>query len=225
MNIKAVILFFAVAVIGLSACNKNANDLPIVHQKATVTIINATGDTVNFYQNGTRLNIGSNLTPLGQYLDIPINAGTSRFQFKKAGNPNAFIDAPFTVKDSTSNTMFIAGESLDKVFLFEDTFITTTDKNVAFIRFVNASPVDGTLNVAINNDTTNFTAVPFKSATDFAVVRSGKVSLAVRRGSDTTKVLSGSITLVDHASYTLFTKGVLNGTGVNAFGARILPTQ
>jgi len=225
MNIKAVILFFALAVIGLYACNKNASDLPIINKKAVITVINATSDTVNFYQNGTRLNIGSNLTPLGQYLDIPINAGTSRFQFKKAGNPNAFVDAPFTIKDTTSYTMFIAGESLDKVFLLENRFITDTNKNIAYVRFVNASPVDDALNVAINNDTTNFTAVPFKSATPFAVVRSGKVSLAVRMGSDTTKRLSGTITLTNGSYYTLFTKGTLSGTGINAFGARILPMQ
>jgi hypothetical protein len=222
MNIKAVILFFAVAVIGLYACNKNASDLPIVTKKTAITVINATGDTVNFYQNGTRLNIGSNLTPLGQYLNIPINVGTQRFQFKKAGNPNAFIDAPFTIRDSTDYTMFIAGESLDKVFLLENRFITDTNKNIAYVRFVNASPVDDALNVAINNDTTKFTAVPFKSATPFAVVRSGKVSLVVRMGNDTTKRLSGSITLTNGAYYTLFTKGTLSGTGINAFGARIL---
>jgi hypothetical protein len=224
MKVSVSFLVFIIAVTGLASCSKVDDDIVVPPTVTTIGVINAGPDTLNVFQRGTRLNSGSNLLPGGQYTNLQVSVGTSPYQFKKVGSPNALIDIPFTIEPLTRYTMFVAGQSADKVFLLRDTFpAPDTVVNTARIRFVNASPVDGTLDVSVGS-TFNYKSVAFKSATPFIQVSSGKIALSIRQTGDTTKIAKGTLTLTDRSTYTLFTKGVLKGTGTNSFGARILVT-
>lgn len=216
MKISVILLFFALAVIGLSACNKAADDTIVPNRSTALTVINASTDTLNFYQNGTRLNNTSNLYPFGQLSGLSVIVGDQNFQFKKAGSPNTLVNVAFTIKDTTNYTMFFAGESADKIFLIHDTLTVDT---FARVRFVNASPVN--VDITIGNKF-NYKNRSFKSVTSFIPLVSGKFALSIYQAGTTTLLASGTLTLAKSSSYTLYTKGVLNGTGNNLFGARIL---
>ncbi|MES2378995.1 MAG: DUF4397 domain-containing protein [Bacteroidota bacterium] len=216
MKISAVLLFFAFAVIGLAACSKLDDNAFVGNRSTTLTVINASTDTLNFYQNGTRLNNTSNLYPFGQLSSLAVIVGDQNFQFKKAGSPNTLVNVPFTIQDTTRYTMFFAGESTDKVFMIKDTIRIDS---LARIRFVNASPVN--VDIAIGSGF-NYKNRSFKSATPFVAMAPGKIALSIYQAGTTTLLASGTLTLAGTNAYTLYTKGVLNGVGNNLFGARIL---
>jgi hypothetical protein len=217
MKISTVLLFFAVALTGLSACTKATDDLPVANKSTTITVINASTDTLNFYQNGTRLNNTSNLYPFGQLTDLSVLVGDQNFQFKKAGSATTLVNVAYTIqKDTIKYTMFTTGQSADKVFLIRDTLKADT---FARVRFVNASQVN--VDIAVGSKF-NYKSRSFKSATPFIPLVAGKVALSIYQAGTTTLLASGTLTLTKSNSYTLYTKGVLNGTGNNIFGARIL---
>jgi len=197
-------------------------------QTTNLNVVNASADTLNFYQDGTRVNNGSNLIPDGSLGYQTVTSGAQNYQFKKAGSPNTLVDIPLTLDVSTLTvqklySIFIAGETSDKVFLTRDTLVNDTTGG-ASVRFVNASPITGTLDVTIGN-TFSYKKMAFKSATGFIHVNSGNSTLTIYQSGSTTPLASGTITLVEGTSYTLFTKGLLNGTGKSAFGVRILTVR
>ncbi|MFD2145225.1 DUF4397 domain-containing protein [Mucilaginibacter antarcticus] len=98
------------------------------------------------------------------------------------------------------------------------------EKDTTYIRFVNASPIESTLEVSVGANF-KYQRVAFKKATPFIPVVNGKVALAIRQTSDNRLLADGNLTLTKNYVYTLFTKGVIGGTGTNAFGARILVTR
>ena len=80
MNSKVLIPLFAVVVTGLLACKKGSADLPpYVGPAAFVNVVNAAADTVNVYQNGTRINTGLSTK------NIPFKSATN-FAVASAGN-------------------------------------------------------------------------------------------------------------------------------------------
>lgn len=222
MKISAVLLVFAFVVIGSSACTKVPDDTFVGNLSTTLTVVNASTDTLNFYQNGTRLNNTSNLYPFGQLSNLSVIVGDQNFQFKKAGSANTLVNVPFTIKkDTIKYTMFFAGESPDKVFMITDTIRIDA---LARIRFVNASPGNVNVDIAIGSGF-NYKNRSFKSATPFVAMEAGKVAMSIYQSGTTTLLASGTLTLAGNNLYTLYLKGVSNGTGNNVLGARILTLQ
>ncbi|MDB5115107.1 MAG: hypothetical protein JWQ79_599 [Mucilaginibacter sp.] len=220
MNVRVLILLFSALVIGLSSCKKGNGDVLVTLKKTNLNVINAGNDTLNFYENGTRLNNTSNLYPFGSLGYTPVDYGTQNFQFKKAVSPNTLVSFPLTL-DTTkyyNYTLFVAGETADKIFLLRDTLITDTIG--ARVRFVNASSA-GNVDVYIGTNI-SLKNVAFKSATGFLRVKAGIDSLIIYPSGSNKRLAAGIITVLLNNSYTLFTKGALNGTGNNAFGARII---
>ncbi|MCC8424025.1 DUF4397 domain-containing protein [Mucilaginibacter sp. UR6-11] len=221
MNSRLLLLCLIIAVSGFLSCKKNSDDLPVSYNSTFIGVTNASADTLNVYQNGTRLNIGSTLLPSGQYTNLLVKAGTNNFQFKKAGSPNTLIDTKITLLDTVAYTLFVAGQSADKVFLLRD---TVANDSTAKVRFVNASPDAGSLDFSIANGPV-YKSRAFKSATPFISVSPGKVVYSIYRQGIAVPLAMGTLTLTKHTSYTLFTKGLVNGTGTALLGARILITS
>src|ERR1700761_8956215 len=147
MKVKILILLFAALVTAVISCKKSGDVAPIV-KIAFINIINATQDTLNIYQSGTRLNNTSNLYPSGSLAGLSVVAGTQNYQFKKAGNPNTLMEVPVTTDTLVTHTLFVAGETPDKVFLTQDVLKNDT-ANVVKIRFINASPMASNVDVYI----------------------------------------------------------------------------
>lgn len=222
MRVNTLFIGFLFAAASLASCSKIDDDRIVEERITSINVINAGSDTLNVYQRGTRLNNGSNLTPGGQYLGLQVIAGATNYQLKKAGSAVTLIDLPLNIDPSKNFTLFVAGQSADRVFLLRDS-LPAVGSDTTHIRFVNASPLadNGTIDVKVGPDI-DYKNMAFKSATSFLKVNYGKISLSIRRTGDTTQIAKGTLTLTKNYTYTLFTKGVLGGTGNNAFGARIL---
>lgn len=219
MNTKVILFVVFVAMIGFFACKKDGDQAPTTITNE-ISLINATGDTLNVYENGTRINSGSNLLPSGQYTNLQITAGTQRYQFKKAGNPNTLFETELTLDTPYAYTVFVAGQSSDKVFAIKDTLNNDT---TAHVRFVNASPDAGNIDFTIGSYPTLKSRL-FKSATSFLSVPKGRVYYSMVMSSGAV-LASGYLTLSAGVSYNLFSKGLIAGKGTSALGARILVAQ
>ncbi len=235
MNTRLLVLLVGAFIIGFSACKKN-NDAPTVALKSNLNIVNASADTVNFYLNGTRLNNNSNLYPLVStgYL-TNILAGSQNFQVKKMFNPvsstvQTLFTIPLKLETGTYYSLYIAGETSDNAFEIRDftqghadtllsmTSTADTLQTTSLIRFVNASPSTGNLDIFIG-DTVKFINVPFKTAANFTLINSGsKKAFSVYKTGTNTPLITGTLVLTPGTAYTVYSKGALNGTNNSAFG-------
>jgi hypothetical protein len=237
MNARLSVLLIVAFIVGLLACNKKNNDAPTVTLKTNLNIVNASADTVNFYLNGTRLNNNSNLYPLVATGYLPnILAGPQNFQVKKMFNPvtnkvETLYTIPLKLDTGTYYSLYIAGETLDQAFTTADytipqadTLISMTNsgdtvQTTSLIRFVNASPTAGNLDIHIG-DTVKFNNVPFKTAGNFMLINSGtKTTFNIYKSGTTTPLATGTLVLSPGTAYTIYSKGVINGTNNAAFGA------
>jgi hypothetical protein len=220
MNTRFTILLFIVALAGLVSCKNNDNVFP-----KTVTtglnIINASSDALNFYINGTRQN-NFTLTSGGQSFYLPVPAGAQNYQFKKNGSVDVLFSVPLTLKDSVNNSLYITEETTASSFNTVDLLDTTgiNSKPKAKIRFVNASPDAGDLNVTVGNNV-SFSAITFKQAAAFTLIDTGLMAMKVKRvGSDVVSI-DTSMTLAAGHMYTLFSKGLLTGKGNARFNVAL----
>lgn len=222
MNIRLLALFIIASIIGLSACKKN-DDAPVVEPKVGLNVINASADVVNIYLNGTRLNNNSNIEPgvSTGYYNVPV--GKQTYQLKKAFNTSSstvetlFSKTIDTATTATDRSLFVVDETAANAFITVDDLKADTIVNTCFVRFVNASPDAGSLDMALG-DTTQFKARVFKSASGFVQVGiSGLKPIKVFHAGSATPIISGHVNLAAGKSYTFYSKGKLNGTGAAVF--------
>jgi hypothetical protein len=208
MNIRLPGLFFIACIIVTLTSNLN--------------IINASVDSVNFYLNGDRLNNNSNLYPSASSGYFKVLYGQQNYEIKKIFNPVTSIVQPLFSKTLTLDTgkyysLFIAGETAALAFSTVDTLKADTIKNTCLVRFVNASPDAGSLDMAVG-DTTQFKNQAFKSASGFVLVGvSGLKPIKVYATGSTVPIISSRVSLLAGKSYTFYSKGKLNGTGNAVF--------
>jgi len=229
MNIKYSILIFIAAIIGLASC-KNNDEVFTQATNTNLTVVNATADTLNFYLNGTRQNNGSSIYPDGSVVNLTVLGGLQNYQFKKAGAFTVLFSVPLNLKgvpayltDSIYNSLYVSGESPALSFHTLDTlpanyrYVTDT----SFVRFVNASPNAGSLNVFVG-DTVNFKGRGFKSSTVFLPAGSGLKQVQIYLAGAATPAIDTAITFIPNQVYTLFSKGMLNGKGNLVFDVGVV---
>jgi len=170
--------------------------------------VNASADTLNIYLNGTRQNNTSSLFPGGQSFYITVPAGTQNYSFKKAGSPNVLFSVPLNLKDSVYNSIYVTGETAAGSFTSVDAPLA--DLAHAALRFVNASPNAGALDVAVGDSLKFFPAVAFKSVTAFLPVGSGQKRIRVYLAGAATATIDTTITMVPTKGYTLFSEASVN---------------
>jgi hypothetical protein len=225
MNIRLLALLSIVLVIGLSSCKKN-NDAPIVKQIDSLNIVNASADTVNFYLNGTRLN-ASNILPAGATGYYQIASGDQVCQLKKPFNPATNVvqnifSLPLTLEPHHFYSLFITGETAAQAFITPDVLMADDSTGTCLVRFVNASPDAGNLDLVVNG--TKIPNQAFKTASTFVLVAANDTlaPISVYHAGSTTPIASGTYELTQGTSFTIFSKGTLAGKGNSAFGVGAL---
>jgi hypothetical protein len=224
MNTKQSFLFLILIITVVLSCKNNDNVFKVVPTTG-VTIINASADTLNFYVNGTRQNTVSSLFPAGSSGLRLIPSGLQNYQFKKAGKPDILFSLPLDLKTNTFNSIYITGESASKVFRTIDTLpLIDTLHFITSVRFVHAAPDAGNLDVFVG-DTVNFKSRPFGQASVFRLTGSGQKRVKVYLSGSAVPKIDTIISFQSNQDYTLFAKGLLNGTGNSRFNVGILINQ
>ena len=216
-------MLLVIFVVELSGCKNNDNVFP-VQKKTAITVVNASADTLNVYLNGTRQNNLSSLFPGGSVTDLVVPAGSQNYQFKKAGAFSVLFSVNLNLTDSTYNSLFVCGETSNFAFNTLDYLpqnSNSASSDTAYVRFVNASSDAGNLNASIGG-TIAINSVAFKNASSFTIVTSGQNEIKIYQASNSKLLKDTIITIQPNYNYTLFSKGLLNGTGNSKFGLGIL---
>ena len=219
MNIRLLVFVICVA-IGAVSCKHS--DVAPVRKTTDLNMVNATANVLNLYQNGTRINNTSVINPGSVSGYLPVIYGAQKYQLKIAGNanPNYLFDpVELTLDTLKGYSLFVAGETPDKLFLINDVISSTIPKTQAAIRFVNTQPSITNLDVSI--DALNYTNVAFTTATAFIGVAPGATSIKIHQAGLPTPTFDQTFTLVAGTIYTVFTTGTLAGTGTNMLTAKL----
>ena len=206
-------------IIGLSACKKTNNDAPAVITQVRLNVVNASADTFNFYLNGSRKNTTSTILPgtITGYYYVP--TGQQSYQLKKPFNITTnTIQTLFSITlradSNLYRSLFVTDATEANAFAIDDIPNSTAKTDTCFIRFVNASPGSGLLDMALGS-TTQFPNVAFKSVTGsvYASITldadtiSGLIPIKVFAHGSTTPLATDSVSLQRGASYTFFLQG------------------
>ena len=226
MSIRWLFLFFIVTVIGAASCKNNDEVFPKVLY-TNINVVNASADTLNFYLNGTRQNNLSNLFPAGASLYLPVPSGLQNYEFKKLGGSTNLFSLPLSLKDSLYYSFYVYGETASQTFYTNDVLLKyTAHPDTTQIRFVNVSPDAGNLNMTILNatamDTINLAPLAFKATSPFVLNPGGQQEIKIFLPGATVPKIDTTITFQQGASYTLFSKGLINGRGSATFGVGVI---
>ena len=244
IRIKAFTFIIAAAVCWVS-CKKN-NDRPTFLPTTNIRVINASKDTVNFYQNGTLINNTSAYFPGGTLANLLIvKAGLQNYQVKlaKPSAPNPLFTLPLTLDSGKIYSLYISSRSVDGIFFTNDSFTAPTN-NTAKIRFVNASPDASPLTLAFVTPGTSPVITPqlsniaYKTTTDFLNVTPsttatpgttlgpGSLIFSVyQTGSDISTARKDTVTISTGRIYTVVGYGTIGSGGNQAIGASLIVNQ
>ena len=243
MNIRIKAFTFILAAAACWASCKKNNDKPVFLSTANLRVINASNDTVNFYQNGTLVNTASNFFPGGTLSSLlTIKAGLQNYQVKlaKPSAPNALFTLPLTLDSGKTYSLYISSRSADGIFFTNDTATTNT---LAKVRFVNASPDAEPLTLAFVTPVTQvstpqFNNIAYKKTTDFlnvtpsttatpgTTLAAGSVILSVyQTGSDTKNAKKDTVTLSTGRIYTVVGYGTIGAGGNQAISTSLIVNQ
>ena len=213
-------------VFSISACKKSS-DAPLPAHSTFLNFVNASADSVNYYLNGTRLNSNSNLYPQTASGYVGVLAFAQNYQVKKVFNTaGANIQQLFSLQLNLDTahyySLFIAGESASLAFKTVDTLKADTTQGTCMVRFVNASPGTGSYDLVVGSSA-KFAVQGFGTASGFRLAdTSSKAPVALYPAGSSTPVVSGTVTLLQGKSYTIYTTGKLNGTGNSALGLAVM---
>lgn len=217
MNIKLPILAALIIALGMASCKKG-NDVATVPLNTSINVVNASGDTINIYVNGTRINNINSLYPMGSSDYLTVTTGTQNYQFKKAGTPNALFSLPLTLDTAKTYTLFVAGTTADNTFLSAD-LIPDFPDTVAVVRFVHTSAGAGSLDARVGGgDSTKYLARTYKSISGYQRVFPGIKNVRIFKAGTTTAVIDTTRTFSAGKAYTIFTNGAFTGARGNTAG-------
>ena len=220
MDTRIKVLFFIAAVVCWASCKKNG-DAPATTSTTSVNLINASNNNINFYLNGTRINNTTTYYPGGTLGYVDILAGTQNYSVKINGNSVPSFSKPFSFSADSVYSLYVAGAAESDIFKTTDILVADTGGK-AKLRFVNASPDAGTLDLKFEGtlNQTKFTGIGYKTTTNYVLVDADTVYLAVYQSSaPTIAVRRDTVILTGGSIYTYFGYGSIKsatslGTGL-----------
>lgn len=221
MSIRSLLYLFLVA-IALSSC-KSSDDIAPAYKTTLLDVVNADINPLNIYQNGTRIYNASPISQGGTTGYISVKYGTQQYQLKIASPDKPdylFTDYSLTLDTLKRYSLFIAGETPDKLFLKEDVLLSAIPNTQAAIRFVNTLP--GSVNLDVSIGSLTFTNKAFMYSSAFTSINPGVNAIKIYQTGFTTPLISDVLTLVAGNVYTVFVTGTINGTGANKLTAKLI---
>ncbi len=208
------------SILVLSSCDKDDDktyaDVMVTHASPDAPGVDLLIDNVK--KNSAALTYPNNTG----YLET--ESGTRNIKVNVAGTTTTVINADLTLTKDVNYSIF-AIDSVSKIsaIVFEDD-LSAPAAGKAHVRFLHLSPNAPAVDVAVaSSGAVVFGDVSFKEGTAFTPLDAGTYNLDVRvAGTSTVALVLPAITLEAGKIYTVFAKGFLGGTGVQALGAEII---
>ena len=212
-----------VALVAVTGCGNNKDNPSAPPNTGQVMVVHAAPDApaVDLLLDGNML--ANNLTFPNHTAYLPIAAGTHNVKAVATGTTTTVLDASVPVTAQTNYTVFANGTTPGIELLVTTDDLTTPATGKANVRFVHLSPDAAAVDVAIAGGAILFSNQAFRQFTAFTPVDAGTVSLEVRQAGTATMLFTvPSVTFQPGKIYTLFAKGTVAGSGVQALGVQTI---
>ena len=154
---------------------------------------------------------------------VPVRSGERRIRVNVAGTSTTVIDAqvPFAARRNYSIFAVNQVASIEPLVLEDD--LTRPAPGKTHVRFIHLSPDAPAVDVAVQGGPVVFANKSFKEYTPFTPLPAGTYDLEVRvAGTNTVALSLPGVRFKEGRIYTVFAKGLLNGTGAQALGAGLI---
>jgi hypothetical protein len=154
---------------------------------------------------------------------LEVGAGTRNIKVNATGTTTTVINADVTFVANNSYSVFAVNDlsNIEPLVLEDD--LTPPAAGNAHVRFIHLSPDAPAVDVTLTDGTIVFGNKSFKESTDFTPLATGTYNLEVRLAGTSTVVLPlNGIVLEDGNIYTVFAKGFVGGSGMQALNAEII---
>jgi hypothetical protein len=160
----------------------------------------------------------------------PVDPSAFAVNFKKAGSDSLVANIPTDIYDSlrfyTLLLYNIDSTHVNAVKIEDDFSVLTMDK--AYFRFFHMSPDVGNVDVYFDNDVVSSGRSYADNTTSnyynqFSPTTANSYNIYVKKaGTDSVIAEANSVPLGASGAYTIFLKGINNGTGLNQIGVSVL---
>lgn len=222
----AVLLALSASTLTFVGCNDSEDSVsptPTPSGTGKITAIHASPNAPAVDLLLDNVVVGTNLSFPGStdYLTAP--AGTRNLKVRVSGGSTVVIDANLNIAANTNYSVF-AVDSVSKIsplVLTDD--LTSPAAGKGHVRFAHLSPNAPPVDIALVGGSVVFANVSFKGNTPFTPLNTGTYNLEVRAaGTSNVVLILPPVTVAEGGIYTIFAKGFLNGTGMQALGAQVL---
>jgi len=232
------------AVALINACSKSNNNttvtptgssfVSVTNVSASTNAYSVYSDTSNIYRTGT-LRYGSTTGISGGNPYETIVSGNHAIKLTNGVN-NIIIDSNGTFANNGYYSYFVYDTGANIKTLRLNDNLTQPSSGSAKVRFLNLTPNSTAVNLwLINTDTTTKDSVQFAnsgylgsglitadSASTFKTVTAGTYKVVVNSTLELNLFTMDSIALASGKIYTLYTKGYVNGLGVDSVGIGVI---
>lgn len=225
INLLSGILLMTGSALLFSACSKDEAVVTPAKNYAKVLVAHASPNApaVDLLVDNSKVNAtGLGFPNNTGYLSV--EAGTRSIKVNATGTLTTVIEANLDLVKDVNYSIF-AVDSVSKIaplVITDD--LTSPASGKAHVRFVHLSPNAPAVDVAVaSSGTVVFGNKKFKEFTNFTALDAGDYNLDVRvAGTSTVALVLPKITLEAGKIYTVFAKGFLGATGIQALGAEII---
>ena len=217
-------LFALSFVLMFSSCDKDDDDFRSVSTLANVMAVHASPGSpdVDLYINDVLQNDTGLMFPSSsRYLQSI--TGLVNIKINKSGTAETIIDRDVTLNQNGSYSIFVIDTlpQLSSILTFDN--LTEPILGKANIRLAHLTPDAPSIDVLDMSDSSVvFANRSYKQISDFIPVDGGVYDFGVRALGDTNVILLPSIQLMPGKIFTIYAKGLLSGTGSNAFGVEVI---
>ena len=219
---QTLLILVVVTIFSFTSCIKKTTTTLYDTSSILVTHASPDGPGVDLLVNNTKMNTAALNYPLNTGY-ISVSAGTSNIKVNVAGTATSVINADLAFAKDQHYSIFAVDSvsNISAVVLTDDLSAPAAGK--AHIRFVHLSPNAPAVDVALVGGAVVFPNKSFKGYTEFTPLDAATYNLEVRvAGTMNVALTLPPITLVAGKIYTVYAKGFLGGTGVQALGAEII---
>lgn len=213
----------------IASCGKSAGTVTPSTAKIQMQVVNLSPDLqpVNLYVGLIQQSTGgfSYPYPSGYFSLTNINPPIQIRSYSATVSTTNLVSIDSVIfKPNFKYTLFVTGlradNSVGYIFTVDTAVNPTTGRGK--IRFVNASPRSGLLDITAN-DTLAFKASAYKSVSKFIELPAGNYNFKVKPSGSSTVISNfPAVTVVDGKLYTLYCRGVVNGADSVAFGMGVI---
>lgn len=200
-------------VVGMSACVKNHDTTP-AKPLAGLAFVDASADgtPLDFYLSGQQVNLNP-LTPGNYFTYFNVYAGKVPATFYQTGTTTSVAKDTITLLANHGYTLFLANVVAHPDFILTADSLTKPASGAISVRFVNASPDAGAVDVIVKGASNSIVSSPnYKSVSGFvSATVSISDSLQVRKSGTSTILATVPASHFTNGSvYTVWLSGLAN---------------